>query len=196
LIAAVAAGALEKLRERNFPHKRIEYGPEAFTRCPNGNAIIMSRDFGAGDKFFAPTGSSPQGRVNSNGRVISRRDIGGQCWVFAKAGVPHATLADHEYLADQVVDGLQCALYRWASEARQPVEIAGGGVVAPQDLPGIFERFPGIVYRFTFTVARGVPDSTFDGAGATIVELDAVETGSTVATVTADSETGPSQEAS
>jgi hypothetical protein len=195
MIAAVAAGTLAQLRLRNFPHKRIEYGPEAFTRCPTGNAIVMARDFSAGDRFFAPTGVSPQGRVNNNGRVLARRDIGGQCWVFAKAGVPHATIADHEYLTDQVVDGLQCALYRWAAEARQPVEITGGGIVPPEELPGVFERFPGLVYRFTFTVARGVPDSTFDGLGATIVELDAVNTGSEVATVNADGETGPSQEA-
>jgi hypothetical protein len=195
MIAAVAVGALEELRARKFPIKRIEYGPEAFERCPNHTAVIMARDVAGGDRFSGPTGSSPQGRVNRNGRVLARRDVGGECWVLAKSSIPNARTADHEYVADQLVDGLQCALYRWGTSNNQPVVIEGGGMVYGGELPGTFEAFPGVVYRFRFTVARGVADSDFDGSGLPTVELDAVGTGSTVSTVAGEAETGPDQEA-
>jgi hypothetical protein len=196
VIAVVAAEVLEELRARKFPIKRIEYGPEPFTRCPNQTTIIMARDVASGDRFLPPTGSAPHGRVNNNGHVTGRRDVGGECWVLAKAGIPNATHSDHEYVADQIVDGLQCALYRWAAKAKQPVEITGGAMVYGAELPGEFERFPGVVYRFRFTAARGVADSDYDGNGLPFVELDAVETGSTVATPAITPEVGPTQEAS
>jgi hypothetical protein len=195
MIAKVAADVGELLRARKFPIKRIEYGPEPFERCPNHTAVIMARDVGSGDRFDAPIGVAVRGHVSQNGRKMATRYVGGECWVLAKASRPHATHADHEYLADQIVDGLQCALYRWASEHKTRVELTGGAVVYGAELPGTFERFPGVIYRFRFTVARGVPDSDYDGAGLPTVELDAVDTGSTIATVAADSETGPDQEA-
>lgn len=195
MIASVAVGVLEELRARKFPLKRIEYGPEPFERCPHHTAVIMARDVATGDRFAPPTGSAPRGHVNDNGRVLARRDVGAECWILAKASQPNATHADHEYVADQLVDGLQCALYRWASKARQPVAIVGGGVVYGPELPGAFERFPGVVYRLRFTVARGVADSDYDGNGADYANLDAVNTGSNVSTTAAAAETGPSQEA-
>lgn len=176
MIAVVAAGVLEELRARKFPLREIVYGPTVFQRVPGKTMVGMLRDTQSGDTFHAPTGAAPRGRVQDNGRVLARRDIGGECWVLASASIANATQADHEYLADQIVDGLQCAMYRWAAKARQPILISNGSLLEAPELPGNFDRFPGVVYRFKFTVARGVADSDFDGNGAPFGVITDVET--------------------
>lgn len=179
MINLVAVRVAEALKRKKFPHWQVVYGPEPFTRTPSQTQIIFARDIGAGDTLDAPRGQSANNRL-SRGRYLFHRQVGGECWVLAKATRAGATHADHELLCDQYVDGIQCSLYEFSTANKYAISIGRGAYVYGPDLPGSFSQFPGVVYRFSFSVSRGVFSADFDDRGMPEHAIDEITSGSTV----------------
>lgn len=193
MINLVAVRVSELLRRKKFPHATIVYGPEPFVRVPSQTQIIFARDLSAGDTLVAPRGQSRNSR-EGRGRYLFHRQVGGECWVLAKATRVGATHADHELLCDRYVDGIQCSLYEFSTSHQYAVAVGRGAYVYGAELPGEFAQFPGVVYRFSFSVSRGVFDADFDDKGLSEHAIDEVTSGSKVHLydITAD---GPSVKA-
>jgi hypothetical protein len=159
MIRRMVSDLSDLLRERGFALP-IVYGPERTERLTrHATHIVFERDREGGDAFAPADG---RGR-DPHYRGV--RVVGVQAWVIARSPRSGARTEDHEELSDLIVDGIHCALYRWASEAKSKVDWAGvtGRFLAREELEGgDLERFDGTVYRMTFSVARGVYDRTYE----------------------------------
>lgn len=170
----------DHLRAKHFPFP-VTYGPEAFVRECRGNQVVIMRDTQS-DGFAPPPTAARNGffdSTNANrptGRLLGVRTVGVVAYVFAKATVPGASRAEHEDLADQCVDAVQCALYNTGTATKQPVALLSGRFVPASELLGVHDKFSGVIYELRFTMQRGVTDRTFEGLGLTEVELDKVTT--------------------
>lgn len=163
-----------KLRKWNLP---VVYGPEAFKRVPQSTCLVLLRD-GDVDAVEPSRGAAPNGYdpTTPSGRAVASRQITGRVLVFAQSTAPNATRADHEELVDDLVDAVICAGYRWGGADRTRIAWGSGRVVDKSQYPGVFDRFPGIIYEQSLSVSRGVVDRNALGEGYPTVTLDSVET--------------------
>jgi hypothetical protein len=161
MIRRMVADLTDLLRERGFAFP-IVYGPERTERLTrHATHVVFERDRETGDAFAPADG---RGR-DPHYRGV--RVIGVSAWVIARSPRSGARTEDHEDLSDIIVDGIQCALYRWASEAKSRVDWSSvtGRFLRRDELEGgDLETFDGTVYRMTFSVARGVYDRTYEQA--------------------------------
>lgn len=169
----------DMIRARGFTVP-IVYGPERFGRISRHQSVIVfERDRDKGDGFGAPTGSK------RNPEYFGVRTIGCLVTIIARSPLDGARLADHEELADKWIDAVQCALYRWQSEARSPISFDAGRFLRRDELEGgPLESFDGAVYEMTFAVARGVYDRDWDGEGRLLGLITDVATETTAFTTT------------
>lgn len=138
----------------------IVYGPEPFERGSFATTIRFARDDAGTDVIEAPPG------FKVNPRKHAARYLAAVCEIYAQSNVPGAIVADHEDLAEQIVDAVIVALNRWADEAKTAIRYGEMRYLRPEDLPvgPAFERWPGRVYRIKFAVGRGVMARDFLGA--------------------------------
>lgn len=166
--------ALLGQKDWNVP---VVYGPEAFERLPNCTEIVIFRD-GSADAFVS-------NRTHSGGRssaYVAARDISAIMRVHAQSTAPSATRWDHENLADAIVDAIFCASIRWANELaagaprNAPITFGAGRIVPRSELPGIYDKFTGVIYDQPITLQRAVQDLTPAGVGYTTALIPAVDT--------------------
>jgi hypothetical protein len=153
------------------------YAPERTKETGFGPMILFSRDHMASEKI-----ESAHGTVK-NGRKFRTRRLPVVLKIYAKSSLDGATLAEHEELADYLVDAVVSALEIWSTSER------GGGIeygemafLTPDEITpdrgGPPEGWPGVVYLMRFTIGRGVverdylkqaqPTGTLTGAGSTV----------------------------
>lgn len=171
------ARRLEKLLAAKQWSVPVVYGPEAFDRLPNCTQIVIFRD-GSQDSFVA-------NRTHGAGMrapYVAARDISATIRVFAQATTPSATRWDHENLVDCLVDAVFCAARRWANEVADdaprnaPITFLGGRIIPRSELPGVYDRFTGVIYDLSVTLQRAVLDLTSQGAGYSTALIPAVDT--------------------
>lgn len=171
-----------KLRKWNVP---VFHGPEAFARAPQSTCLVTVRD-GDVDVVGPSRGAAPNGYDpgTPSGRALASREIAGRVIVYAQSTAPNATRADHEELVDDLVDAIICAGYRWGVADRTRVSWGSGRVIDKAQYPGVFDRWPGIIYEQPLSVQRGVVDRDALGAGYPTVVIDRVETEVSDTTIT------------
>lgn len=157
MIYTMTRDIAEILSGLEFPFP-VVYGPRRTKHGLPDTEIMISRDREKGDTF-APA----QGHQHNPNRV-GMRWLGCVAVIHANSSLPGARINDHENLADELADGLQCALYAWSKAARSEVEIDQGRLVMSEELEAAYEQWPGVVYIMRFRVARGVSRRKYGGA--------------------------------
>jgi len=172
MLAAITDQLREALVTRKVPFE-VVYGPDRNDASAfSGPRIVIERDREAGDEVLPPR----TGRKNPS--VIYTRVISARARIFAQSTMAGATSADHERLADQVVDHLLVALREIIVARKNAFGIGNGGLLTAEQLDADGLRtWPGAVYEQPFTVDRGVLDTVWAGEAAAGTEATEAEAG-------------------
>lgn len=161
MLAAIAIQLGEMLADRGVPYP-VVYGPE---RMSHGSAttphVTVERSRALGDS------TRPNKTIRDNPRVVFVRSIGAVCRVYARSTQSGAAPADHERVADAVVDQILVCLRTIAGGRRTIFESRDGRFLSAVDLDerGL-QAWAGVVYELPFTIARGVTDGVYAGESA------------------------------
>lgn len=143
-----------KLEAAKFPFL-VEYAPERIDRSDTANPVILvARDRMNGENILPPA------QFQVNGRKMLGRACGVEIKVYARSSLPAPMIAEHEELADYIVDAVLCALYEIEKEGKfSPFEFTEARFMFPEEVvtaAGEPELWPGVVYVLRFKIARAV----------------------------------------
>ncbi len=150
----------------------VVYAPERFTRANMDPVVLFQRDNGSSEKVESPKGQQ------ANGRKSATRRVPVKVKVYARSNLVGAGVADHEALADYLVDALIISLDEWSTAQR------GGGIeygemafMTPDELMAdehAPEGYIGLVYLMRFTIGRGVIKRTYKQEIRPVGEINGV----------------------
>lgn len=143
-----------RLKARKYPF-RVHYGPERTNRESNASPVILvCRDRADGEDIQPAVGQQ------ANGRKIATRLQGVEIKIYAQSSLPHATLQEHEELADYLVDAVLVSLYEIAAaEKMGTLEFTEARFMYSNELvteKGEPEHWPGVVFLLRLKIGRGV----------------------------------------
>jgi hypothetical protein len=147
-------GIAEKLAARKYPFP-IMYGPEPLERADFTTAIVFERSPDESDTIGAAPG------FKRNARKYSARMLAAQCTIYAKYTGRSATNAEHEFLAEQLVDAVVTSIEDWTTEGKTIVEWGEMRYLRPDEIERLHEQWAGRAYRVRFKIGRGVFKRTF-----------------------------------
>lgn len=156
MIYELALDIGDRLAAKKFP-VRVLYAPEGFQRQGFDPCITFERDRSGGDEIEPPRG------FQKNPRKLATRQLGVIVRVYAKSSKEGAHEGDHERDCEQLVDALVSTLYEWTRAKRAAITYRRTGYIAAKDM-GNPERWPGVVYELSFTIARAVFSEDYTGA--------------------------------
>jgi hypothetical protein len=156
MIYEMALDISDRLAAKKYPI-RVVYAPEGYERQGFDPVITFERDRSGGDEIGPPRG------FNRNARKLATRQLGVVVRVYAKSTRDGAHEGDHERDCEQLVDALVATLYEWSKINHAAITYRRTGYVPAKEM-GNPERWPGVVYELTLTVARGVFSKDYTGA--------------------------------
>lgn len=162
----------------------VVYGPERMAHDGFRDAIVFTRDRGAGDAIVPVIGATRPRATSTGAEAPFIRNVAGSFTVYARSPRPAADVADHEAECDRICDGVLTAMYRLLKARRLPLTIvesrlltrdelrAESGTSAADDHSGQRSAdFPGCAARVRFTVSTLVRDVTYPGASKPTGEI-------------------------
>jgi hypothetical protein len=161
MLSAICNELRAALQARGVPYD-VVYGPERMAQSSLARThIVLERDRTLGDAYLPPTTHT------RNPRLDHVRRIGAVLTVYARSGEPGATIADHERLADHIVDQALVALRGIVAARRTLWDVTGARLLsAGESADRALEAWAGVVYEVKLAIDRGVADTPFDGAAA------------------------------
>lgn len=144
------------LRGRKYPF-RVVYAPERTERA-HGSVILLSRDTMTSEKIETAHGTQ------KNPRKFRTRRVPVAIRIYAQSSERGARRADHEELADYLVDAIVTGLEIWStSERAGGIEYGEMSFMTPDELAedGTPEGWAGVVYLMRFTIGRGVVERDY-----------------------------------
>ena len=162
MIYGFAQDIASMLSAQKFPVD-VVYGPERLERVGFCDAVIViERDRDSSDTFSTAIGS------RANPRMLRSRALAAKATIYARSSLPGAHIGDHEFLCEQILDGLFCAIVNWGhGGGAGEIPVSDGRYIDPRTPSHkALEGFaPGVCYELKFRVSRGVSDVDFTGAG-------------------------------
>lgn len=157
LYQAIAA----EMAGRKFPIT-FAYGPVRQAYALGSYVLVIERDRDQSDTVEFPTG------VQRNPRRVANRSLLVRATIFVQSPLPGATVSEHEFDCEQIVDGLVCSVLtegRKASNAAW-IEFVDSRYMKPAELdyPDGIETWPGVAYLLRWRIPRGVTSVDFKGA--------------------------------
>ena len=164
MLYAISIQLGEALAARKVPY-RVTYGPEPIPQGITSPHIVILRDRKTGDHVTAPRQTSAQTTLTApNPHVVMNRFLGATCRVFAKSTKASAIVADHERIADQVIDQVLVALRSIVNARRNTWTLGAGHLLTDDEIKALgLEAWPGGVYEQAFSIDRGVTDRPYAG---------------------------------
>jgi hypothetical protein len=158
MISSFTTDLAAELSTRGVPYP-VVYGPERMAQTVLASPhIVFRRDRQQGEDYRAPK------TTKQNPPLDHVRAMAVQCLVYGKSLLPGATVADHERVADKVVDQVLLALRAVVNERQTEWAYRSGRMLSETDLAeqGL-EAWPGAVYELRFTIDRGVRNENYAG---------------------------------
>jgi hypothetical protein len=158
MIASFTDDLRAALVTRGVPYA-VVYGPERLRQTVLAEPhIVVMRDRQQGETFRGPK------TTKQNPPLDHVRTMAVRCVVYGKSYLAGASVADHERVADKVVDQIVIAMRAIVNERQTEWVLTGGRLLSDTDLAedGL-EAWPGVAYELRFTVDRGVRDETYAG---------------------------------
>lgn len=154
MIPALFYGLRTALAAKGVPAE-ILYGPTQVPPAVGATRIQFLRD-PSGD------GQLPVRGAHRNPRHVATRASGCLVRIFARDTTEGATRAEHEDLADRIVDQVHSEIHKLVGAARAQWRITKQGFVDVASTDG----WAGALYEFGFQVERGVADVMWPPGGA------------------------------
>lgn len=144
------------LRAKGCPFNVVD-GPEGQATTTYARERIVIEHDEAGDSF-GPTRSQSR---NPRNRMI--RNVGVKITIYAQSSASGALEFEHRRRAEHVLDLVLVALEKVITARHNGWVVKAGRFINPEDLAKS-ETIGGAVYELSFTVERGVFDTTFTNA--------------------------------
>jgi hypothetical protein len=178
----------DDMDRRKFPIT-FAYGPLRQAHALGSYVLVIERDRDATDTIEPTTG------VKTNPRRVANRGLGVKASIFVRSPLPGATIAEHEFDCEQMVDALIDAVLtsgRTATGAAW-VEFGEARYMKPAELDHLdgVETWPGVAYLLKWRIPRGVTRADFKGAG---LPTGAATATSNVIRVSRNASAGPPEE--
>jgi hypothetical protein len=120
--------------------------------------VIVERDREGQDSWLPVKGAAQ----NPDSRGL--RGLAVKVTIFARSSLPSATVFEHEYECEQIVDAWLTAWAEWVVEAKAGVlTVNGSKYLSAKDRDDV-EAWGGVVYEIKAVVQRGVFARDFTGA--------------------------------
>lgn len=160
MLAAITDQLRDELQTRLVPLS-VVYGPERTIQGSTARPhIVVERDRQQGDTFgAAPTHSR-------NPELVFRRGIGAVVRIFAESTVSGAGQANHERMADKVVNQILLALREIIIARKTDFRIKAARFLTVDELAEAGLTYPGVVYELRLEVDMGVTDMAYDDEAA------------------------------
>ncbi len=158
----------DELERQKFPLEII-YGPERLSRPGQfGFVIIFERDREANDAW------QPAKGAQSNPDMRGVRGLAIKVTIFAKSSLPDATIWEHEFECEQLVDAWLTAQEEWGRASRAGyIPVTSARYLKPSERDDV-EAWAGCVYEIKAVLPRGAYKRDFTGAARPVGQATAV----------------------
>lgn len=158
MLAAITYQVRDALEARGVPYP-VSYGPERTGQTSMADPhIVIERDRDQGD------GINPATTNRRNPQLVFVRPIGAVFRVYARSTLPSAGPADHERVADKVVDQILVVLREIVAARKTFMRFGSAGLLTAAALEELsLQTWSGVVYQVRFQVDRGVTTANYEG---------------------------------
>ena len=121
--------------------------------------VIVERDRDTNDQWLPAKGAAPRQQDQRGVRGLAIKIT-----IFAKSSLPNATVWEHEFECEQLVDAWLCAMNEWGVASKAGfIPVTSGHYLGAKDRDDV-EAWAGAVYEIRATVPRGVNIRDYENA--------------------------------